>query len=373
MNQSSDIPSSWNLPFVEELYAEFARDPASIAPEWRRYFAGLKNGDPAVSPPSGPPLQAAGLSGSRPPASLLEQKAEAGKIIALQNRVIQLVRNYRVRGHNIAALDPLGLPRPMPPELELSFYGFSEEDMDRPIQGELLQCEGPLTVRQILRRLQDTYCRSIGVQFMHIDSFEIRRWLQKRMEGAGNRLELKRDEQIRIFTRLTDAVTFEEFIRKKFVGAKSFSLEGCESLIPLLDLAIEKAAEQGVREIVLGMAHRGRLNVLANILGKSPRLIFREFADDQKLFRGGHGDVKYHLGYGHEWITSSGQSMHLALCFNPSHLEFVNGVALGRARVKQDRFRARSRPRSRPEGVRAWRCSFTATPALPARAWCRKH
>jgi 2-oxoglutarate dehydrogenase E1 component len=350
MNQEPDIPSSWNLPFVEELHAEFARDPASIAPEWRRYFAGFTNGGPAAAPPSGPSLPAAGLPDSRPPASLLAQKAEAGKIIALQNRVIQLVRNYRVRGHNIAALDPLGLPRPMPPELELSFYGFSEEDMDRPIQGELLQCEGPLTVRQILRRLQDTYCRSIGVQFMHIDSFEIRRWLQKRMEGAGNRLELKREEQIRIFTRLTDAVTFEEFIRKKFVGAKSFSLEGCESLIPLLDLAIEKAAEQGVREIVLGMAHRGRLNVLANILGKSPRLIFREFADDQKLFRGGHGDVKYHLGHGHEWITSSGQFVHLSLCFNPSHLEFVNGVALGRARVKQDRVRARSRPPLPPGG-----------------------
>ncbi len=334
------MPSSWNLPFVEELYGEFARDPASIDPGWRRYFAGLKDGGPTDAPPAKPALPAARVSDPRPPFSLLEQKAEASKIIALQNRVIQLVRNYRVRGHNIAALDPLGLPRPMPPELELSFYGFTEEEMDRVIQGEPLQCEGPLTVRQILQRLQDTYCRSIGVQFMHIDSFEIRRWLQKRMEGTGNRLELKRDEQIRIFTRLTDAVTFEEFIRKKFVGAKSFSLEGCESLIPLLDLAIEKAAEQGVREIVLGMAHRGRLNVLANILGKSPHLIFREFADDPKLFRG-HGDVKYHLGFSNEWTTASGQPIHLSLCFNPSHLEFVNGVALGRARIKRDRLQAR--------------------------------
>jgi len=334
------MPSSWNLPFVEELYGKFARDPASIDPEWRRYFAGLKNGEPAAAPSARPALPAGRVSDPRPPSSLLEHKAEAGKIIALQNRVIQLVRNYRVRGHNIAALDPLGLPRPMPPELELSFYGFTEEEMDCVIQGEPLQCEGPLTVRQILRRLQDTYCRSIGVQYMHIDSFEIRRWLQQRMEGTGNRLELKRDEQIRIFTRLTDAVTFEEFIRKKFVGAKSFSLEGCESLIPLLDLAIEKAAEEGVKEIVLGMAHRGRLNVLANILGKSPRLIFREFADDPKLFRG-HGDVKYHLGFSNEWTTASGQPIHLSLCFNPSHLEFVNGVALGRARVKRDRPQAR--------------------------------
>jgi 2-oxoglutarate dehydrogenase E1 component len=340
MNRSSDIPSSWNLPFVEELYAEFARDPASIDPEWRAYFAGLKNGEP-VTPPS--------RAESRPAASAPEPTADAERIASLQDRVHRLVRNYRVRGHNIAALDPLGMPRPTPPELKLDFYGFTEEDMDRPVQGDPLQCAGPFTVRKILQRLQDTYCRSIGVQYMHIDNFEIRRWLQKRMEGTGNRLELTRDEQIRIFTRLTDAVTFEEFIRKKFVGAKSFSLEGCESLIPLLDLAIEKAAEQGVKEIVLGMAHRGRLNVLANILGKSPRLIFREFADDPKVFRG-HGDVKYHLGYSNEWTTASGGLIHLALCFNPSHLEFVNGVVLGRTRIKQDRFRVRSQPPLPPGG-----------------------
>jgi 2-oxoglutarate dehydrogenase E1 component len=344
MNQTSDMPDSGNLPFVEELYAKFARDPESVDPEWRNYFAGLKNGEPAAPVRPASSRKQPARPESRQVESLLEQKADASKIIALQNRVIQLVRNYRVRGHNIAALDPLGLPRPVPPELELSFYGFSEQEMDCQIQGEPLQAEGPLTVRQILKRLQDTYCRSIGVQFMHIDSFEMRRWLQKRMEGTGNRLELTRDEQIRIFTRLTDAVTFEEFVRKKFVGAKSFSLEGCESLVPLLDLAIEKASAQGIKEIVVGMAHRGRLNVLANVLGKSPRLIFREFADDQKLFRRGHGDVKYHLGFGNEWITSSGQSMHLSLCFNPSHLEFVNGVALGRTRIKQDRFRARSQP-----------------------------
>jgi 2-oxoglutarate dehydrogenase E1 component len=341
MNQASDMPSSWNLPFVEELYAEYSRDPASLAPEWQSYFAGLKNGAPAISPP-------VAAAYSRPSVKLAPETAESGKIAALQDRVNQLVRNYRVRGHNIAALDPLGLPRPMPPELELSFYGFSDEDMDRPIQGEPMQCEGPLTVRQILQRLQDTYCRSIGVQFMHIDSFEIRRWLQGRMEGTGNRLELKREEQVRIFTRLTDAVTFEEFIRKKFVGAKSFSLEGCESLIPLLDLAIEKAAEQGMKEIVLGMAHRGRLNVLANILGKNPRLIFREFADDPKIFRS-HGDVKYHLGYSNLWTAASGQPVHLSLCFNPSHLEFVNAVALGRTRIKQDRFQAGDQ--ARPEGT----------------------
>src|SRR4029077_2639186 len=132
-------------------------------------------------------------------------------------------------------------------------------------------------LRELITRLRNTYCRSIGVQYMHIDDLAVRRWLQRRMESTQNRVQLTRDEQLRILTRLTDAVTFEEFIRKKFTGAKSFSLEGSESLIPLLDLALEKAAEQGIKQIVMGMAHRGRLNVLANVMGKSASQIFREF------------------------------------------------------------------------------------------------
>src|SRR5947209_14576235 len=148
---------------------------------------------------------------------------------------------------------------------------------------------------------------------MHIDDPVVRTWLQARMEPTENRLQLSREEQVRIFTRLTDAVTFEQFIRKKFVGAKSFSLEGSESLIPLLDLGIEKAGEQGIDEIVLGMAHRGRLNVLVNILGKPPRQIFREFADpDPELFVG-RGDVKYHLGQSTDWQTAAGKKIHLSL------------------------------------------------------------
>src|SRR5258708_1446699 len=180
---------------------------------------------------------------------------------------------------------------------------------------------------------------------MHIDDLAIRRWLQRRMEGTENRLQLSRQEQLRILTRLTDAVTFEEFIRKKFIGAKSFSLEGSESLIPLLELAIEKAASQGIQEVVLGMAHRGRLNVLANIIGKSPKEIFREFADADPQLYVGRGDVKYHLGYSGDWKTASGKNVHLSLCFNPSHLEFVNPVVLGRTRAKQDRARDKERAR----------------------------
>src|SRR5262249_32869560 len=157
------------------------------------------------------------------------------------------------------------------------------------------------------------------------------------METTQNRLQLLRDEQLRILTRLTDAVTFEEFIRRKFPGAKTFSLDGSESLIPLLDLAIEKAGEQGLKEIVFGMAHRGRLNVLANIMGKNPRQIFREFADSDWKSQSGRGDVKYHLGHSTNWTTSTDAKIPLSLCFNPSHLEFVNPVAMGRIRAKQDR------------------------------------
>jgi 2-oxoglutarate dehydrogenase E1 component len=180
---------------------------------------------------------------------------------------------------------------------------------------------------------------------MHIHDIDSKNWLQERMEGTENRLEIDPERQRRIFTLLTDATILEEFIQKKYLGAKSFSLEGAESLIPLLDWAIGRAAEHGVDEVTLGMAHRGRLNVLANIMGKSPREIFREFEDkDPQLYRG-RGDVKYHLGYSSDRVTHSGRSVHLSLCFNPSHLEYVNTVVMGRVRAKQDRSGDKSRQR----------------------------
>ena len=171
---------------------------------------------------------------------------------------------------------------------------------------------------------------------MHIDDHDVRTWLQTRMEGSKNRIELSRQQQIRILTRLTDAIIFEEFVRKKYVGAKTFSLEGAESLIPLLDLSLEQASEQNVNEAVIGMAHRGRLNVLANVMGKRAQNIFWGFDDpDQEILRG-KGDVLYHLGHSCDYKTSNGKEVHISLCFNPSHLEYVNSVALGRCRAKQD-------------------------------------
>ncbi len=346
MNETEYLPGSLNLDFVEGLYTDFLRDPESISPDWRRYFEGLGQSDGSgtngsVHAPAGsllPELRGrhAGSNGG----TAVRRDVE---MAVMQDRVDQLVRAYRVRGHMIARVDPLGIPRPPRPELEPEYYGFTEADLDRPFSSRTIYGPNVRTLRQIVERLRNTYCRSIGVQFMHIDELRIRHWLQDRMEGTENRLKLGRSEQIRILTRLTDAVIFEEFIQKKFIGAKSFSLEGCESLIPLLDLAIEKAGEYRIDEIVLGMAHRGRLNVLANIMGKSPHRIFREFEDvDPKV---GAGDVKYHLGYSTDWHTGSGHKVHLSLCFNPSHLEFVNPVAMGRMRAKQERVRDAKRQR----------------------------
>ncbi len=331
-----------NLAFIEEMYESFLRDPASVAPEWRDYFSQTANGELKLPQPHfGPSFKPASIfNPATSTSTTTEQSPAPGAYTSVpagtQDRIYQLIRLFRVRGHRIARIDPLGRIPPTPKELEPAFLGFTEAHMDMPVRSEAYQYDGPLTLGSLIQRLRNTYCRSIGVQYMHIDDLSVRRWLQRRMEATENHVQLTREEQLRILTRLTDAVTFEEFIRKKFVGAKTFSLEGSESLIPLLDLAIEKAAEQGVEEVVLGMAHRGRLNVLANIIGKSARQIFREFADTGWKSSPGRGDVKYHLGHSSEWTTAGGKKIQLALCFNPSHLELVNGVALGRARARQD-------------------------------------
>jgi 2-oxoglutarate dehydrogenase E1 component len=326
-----------SLAWVEGLYADYLRDPAAVPPEWRRHFDGLANGDPAEKPVSPAPAFPA-YSVFNPPATRRATAAPRGEpgMAGLQESVDALIRSYRTRGHIIAKLDPLRQPKDKPRELDPDYHGLTDADLDRPFACATMEPDRLLPLREIIQRLHNTYCRSIGVQFMHIDDYETRRWLQERMERTQNRLALGRNEQLRILTRLTDAVMFEEFIRKKFIGAKSFSLEGCESLIPLLDLAIERAGEMGVTDIVLGMAHRGRLNVLANIIGKSPREIFREFEDADPKRHAGGGDVKYHLGYSNDWVTATGKPVHLSLCFNPSHLEFVNPVAAGRVRARQD-------------------------------------
>ena len=327
------VSNSANLAYIEALYAAYVVDPSSVDQDWRAYFAAL-NGDasdgqttpmPSTSEGNGAVAHASGSASS-----------VASRASTLQEQVNEMIRAFRSLGHKAANIDPLGLSSDPQPSLDPEFYGLTVDDMKRLFPGVGLPWNGPLTIGEIVERLRRTYCGAIGVEFMHIDEPAVRNWLQRRMEESQNHLELSHEQKLRILARLTDAVTFEEFVRKKFVGAKSFSLEGAESLIPLLDFAINHAARDGLQEIVLAMAHRGRLNVLANIIGKSPWEIFREF-DDPLTAESGGGDVKYHLGYSNDYELASGEKIHLSLCFNPSHLEFVNPVAVGRMRAKQDR------------------------------------
>ncbi|MBK9777793.1 MAG: 2-oxoglutarate dehydrogenase E1 component [bacterium] len=319
MNQDNpDNPNTLSLSYADRLWHSWQADPDSVPQAWRDWFA-TQGG----SNPSAPGYRPSGHADDR--------------ALDDQNKVDQLVRNFRVRGHGIARLDPLREPPTAPPELTLEYYGFGEADLDRVFAAGTLSPGDMLPLREILRRLQATYSRFIGVQYMHIDDLQVRQWLQTRMEPTENRLELTPEVQRRILQRLIDAEIFEEFIQNKYLGAKRFSLEGAETVIPLLDLAIEQAGIQGLDKIVIGMAHRGRLNVLANIMDKSPRKIFAEFEDADPEQFVGYGDVKYHLGHHSDWTTLQGAVVHLSLCFNPSHLEFVGPVALGRVRARQDR------------------------------------
>jgi 2-oxoglutarate dehydrogenase E1 component len=321
MEETTQDPGAANLDFVEQLYAEYVRDRTAVPEPWRRYFE--QRGDGAGHFPVGP---------SFPPGTIFRPPVD-GSADALQERVNTFVHAYRARGHRMARVNPLGPPPASIDGLDPTAFGITGADMGRPVSfaGTRMPC------RDVIQRVRDTYCRSIGVEFFHIEDEASREWLQTRMEASENRMPLSRAEQIRMLTRLIDAEVFEQFVRQRFTGARTFSLEGSDSLIPLLDLAIERASGQGVREIVLGMAHRGRLNVLVNVMGKRLEDVFRELAGREVPADTGRGDVRYHLGNSHDWITTGGQAVHLSLCFNPSHVEFVNPIVLGRVRAKQDR------------------------------------
>ena len=362
MSQPAQL-HSLSLDYVETLLAQYRRDPASLDGQWRRYFDSLaaagELGDGALAPSLQPPSLFGG-NGAAAPAASVATAAPARPAppppapepattrarsttppltadVELQRRVDDMIRNYRIRGHLFADINPLRNPPVLPEELELEGLGIKQSDLDRTVSTAGIPGADTATVREVLDRMRETYCQYISAEFMHIDDLEVRSWLQERMEISRNRVHLDRREQVRILKKLIDAAVFEEFIQRKYLGAKSFSLEGAESLIPLLDLAIEKVAEQGAVEIVFGMSHRGRLNVLANIIGKPTRDIFREFEDlDAEQYIGG-GDVKYHMGHSSDWTTDQGRRIHLSLSFNPSHLEFINPVAMGRVRAKQDR------------------------------------
>jgi 2-oxoglutarate dehydrogenase E1 component len=357
MSEDSQSPngslSAENAAFAERLLAEYLAEPSRVSPSWQRYFGELLSADGKSSsqtaangrmPVAATTQLPVRLTRTQPSQAAPDGEAKVLQLdgARLQDRLRNLMQSFRGRGHLAARLDPLGLSRPEPDDLSPRTHGIGADDLDRPVSDESVDGGGTQTVRGLVERLRNTYCRYIGAQFLHIDDAAVRTWLQRRMEQTENRIRLPRTEQLRILTRLTDAVIFEQFVRKKFVGAKTFSLEGAESLIPLLDLAILKASRLGIVEIVLGMAHRGRLNVLANIIGKRPQEIFWEFNGGQaEAARASQpdiaGDLTYHLGFSSDWQGEDGRRIHLSLCFNPSHLEFINPVALGRMRAKQDR------------------------------------
>jgi 2-oxoglutarate dehydrogenase E1 component len=349
-----------NQVFVEDQFEAWRNNPAAVDESWARYF-GQIFGSPGVAkvqasaylsqpPPAASEAPAArnGNGNGHEPGSafahaLIDLHAHSPEMERLhgevqQENVAELINAYRIRGHLFARLDPLGLLQPPPPEFELEKFGLSEADLDKPFStGDFAADLKTLTLREIIALLNRTYCRTIGVEFMHGEDPAIRRWLQERMESSGNQAQLTREEKLRILKRLTDAETLETFLHKKYIGAKRFSLEGGESLIPLIDWLIEEFGEKGGEEIVIGMAHRGRLNVLSNILQKNVSDIFAEFEDRDAELLLGRGDVKYHMGYSADRETRGGKNVHLSLAFNPSHLEWVNTVVEGRVRAKQDR------------------------------------
>jgi 2-oxoglutarate dehydrogenase E1 component len=330
-------PSIENINYLQEIWELYRQNPQAVSSQWQQYFEELVQSEkPSAGVSPGLAVGRQQLrQGFGPGGKMCAGCGRAEAMSVLQYNVSLLVRNYRVRGHLKAKVNPLGNPPVKLPEMEPEYYGMTDEDLDLLFNFGHISGQKALPLREIIQILKETYTSFIGVQFMHIDALEEREWLQGRMESSRNTIVLGKKQQIRILERLTDAVVFEQFIQKKFVGAKSFSLEGAETLIPLLDQAIEKAAAQGADNIVIGMPHRGRLNVLANIMGKHPHTIFGEFKDSDAELNIGRGDVKYHKGYHRVWNTDEGKEIVLDLSFNPSHLEFVSPVAQGALKARQ--------------------------------------
>jgi 2-oxoglutarate dehydrogenase E1 component len=350
-----------NLDFVESLYATYLEHPEQVDPAWRSVFASI---GPGVKPRGSPfaprsifnPISEApppppGTAPLRAPAREVTITGTPLSAALRQARVQRLVDAYRLRGHLAASLDPLGTqhdPRPHP-ELETQTYNLREPDLDEIVlPSRDVRAFTGLKIRELVASLRETYCRHLGVELAAIDEMAEREWLLERMEPTGNHREFSRAQQLRILERLVAAEGLERFLHTKYVGTKRFSLEGAEGLIPLLDLLIEQAGLRGFEEIVFGMTHRGRLNVLVNVLGKEPAELLAEFEDLDPESTLGSGDVKYHLGFSHDYTTLGGKKIHLSLTFNPSHLEAIDPVVCGRVRAKQDRFCDEERGRCLP-------------------------
>mgnify|MGYP001237918900 CR=1 FL=1 len=331
--------SGANAGFIADLYARYLDDPQAVDQSWRRFFADLADDPAAVraeteGPAWGRPVaHANGAAASAP-----VETPEAARQAALDSiRALNLIRAYRVRGHLEADLDPLGLEqRRRQPELDYRDYGFTEADLDRDIFINKLLGFERATLRQILARLRDIYCGHVGVEYMHIQVQAERLWIQQKFENRDVRATPSPTVQNDILRVLTEAEVFERFLERRYPGTKRFGIEGAESLMPALEAILRRGAELGIGEFVLGMPHRGRLNVLGNFMGKPFAAIVSEFqgASGDADHVQGSGDVKYHLGTSGD-REIGGRNIHLSLAANPSHLEAVNPVVLGKARAKQ--------------------------------------
>jgi 2-oxoglutarate dehydrogenase E1 component len=322
-----------NAPFIEDLYETYLQNPDAVTPEWRRYFDQMQQvpgaRDVAHAPIVESFVQRARTGAPRvaPAVARLDRK---------QVSVVQLVAEYRFRGVLLAQLDPL--KRREPPhiaELEPAYYDLTEADMDTVFNTGSLIGPEQATLREIIKALQETYCGTLGVEYMYMSSRVEKVWIQERLEPIRSKPSYSPDYKRHILERLTAAEGLERYLHTRYVGQKRFSLEGGDMLIPMLDNLLQRAGEAGVQELVIGMAHRGRLNVLVNTLGKMPKDLFTEFEgkhDDALLA----GDVKYHQGFSSDIMTPGGP-MHLTLAFNPSHLEIVNPVVEGSVRARQHR------------------------------------
>ncbi|NDY94850.1 2-oxoglutarate dehydrogenase E1 component [Wenzhouxiangella limi] len=334
--------SGGNAAYVEELYETWLDSPDAVPSQWQSLFSSLnETGEDSRHLAMLEHFRQIGANGVQAPGGGAEDFKQAG--------VLRLINAFRVRGHQRARLDPLKLSeRPQVPDLEIDFYGLGEADLTTSFHTGTLAGPDHLPLGDIVDICRRTYCGSIGTEYMHITDTRQRRWLQQRLEGARGDFTPSQEERLRLFDKLSAAEGMEKYLHSKYVGQKRFSLEGGESLIPLLDTLIRHTGSQGVQEMVIGMAHRGRLNVLVNILGKSPRELFAEFEgamakDDPNR----SGDVKYHMGFSSD-VRTPGGVMHLALAFNPSHLEIVNPVVAGSARARQTRLGDESREQVMP-------------------------
>ena len=336
MWNSSHVSGS-NVHYVEALYEQYLADPGSVPDEWRTYFDQL----PSVAGGSAHDVP---LSPVRDQFQQLARTRRATDAVAAdsgenkkQVKVLQLINAYRFRGHQKADIDPLKLRSQAPiPDLDLSFHQLSKADLDTEFQtGSFFLGMDKAPLREIVEALEQTYCRSIGCEIMHIVDTEEKRWLQQRFESVRSAPKYSDDVRKHLLERLTAAEGLENYLASKYPGTKRFGLEGGESFIPMMDELIQRAGGYGVKEVVIGMAHRGRLNLLVNILGKNPSELIDEF-DGKKLIERGSGDVKYHQGFSSN-VMSPGGEVHLALAFNPSHLEIVSPVVEGSVRARQDR------------------------------------